>query len=45
MLDFEGFTYREITLELLLNGFLTVTQCIRMRIEFENIILKPINNN
>jgi hypothetical protein len=39
MNDFTGLTHNEISLFLLLNGFLSVDQCIRMRIEFENKIL------
>ncbi len=42
---FEALTYKEITIELLLIGFLTVSECINKRIEFEKEILKTIINN
>ena len=42
---FEGLTFKEITIQLLIDGFLTVSQVLAFRIEFENRILNTINVN
>jgi hypothetical protein len=43
---FTGLTHNEISLFLFINGFLSVDQIIKIRIEFENRVLKlaTINN-
>lgn len=42
---FVGWTYEEITIELLLNGFLSFNECIKKRIEFDNNLKSLINKN
>lgn len=44
-MNFEGMTNNEITLDLLLIGFLTVAECIDKRIQLRQKILETINKN